>query len=87
MLKQKNITMKHLTNKIMKTLFETLKPEHKEKLQEMAILYPSAYASLVKSLEDNFNILNLTISEAYSLLMNTSNKTFNIIHLSELFEE
>jgi hypothetical protein len=71
----------------MKTLFDNLKEEHKEQLKEMLPLYPSAYAALIKKLEENYLYSHLTVSEAYSLLMNTSNKTFNIINLSELFYE
>lgn len=71
----------------MKTLFDNLKEEHKLQLKEMAILYPTAYAALVKALEENYLYSLLTISEAYSLVMNTSNKSFNIINLSELFYE
>jgi len=71
----------------MKTLFDNLKEEHKEQLKKMLPLYPSAYAALVKTLEDNYLYSHLTISEAYSLLMNTSNKSFSIINLSDLFYE
>ena len=72
----------------MKTLFENLKEEHKLQLKEMAILYPTAYAALVKALEENYLYSLLTISEAYTLLINTTNQTSNIIiNLSELFYE
>jgi hypothetical protein len=71
----------------MKTLFENLKEEHKLQLEEMAKLYPSSHARLVKALEDNYVYTLLTISDAYNLVMNTSNKSFNIINLSELFYE
>jgi hypothetical protein len=71
----------------MKTLFEALKPQHKEQLQEMANLYPNAHAALVRALEENYLYSYLTISEAHSLIMNTSNKSFNILSLAELFEE
>ncbi len=71
----------------MKTLFENLKEEHKLQLEVMQEVYPNSYAALVKTLENNYVISLLTISEAYTLLMNTSNKSFSITNLSELFYE
>jgi hypothetical protein len=71
----------------MKTLFDNLKEEHKEQLKEMLPLYPSAYAALIKTLEENYLYSHLTVSEAYSLLMNTTNKSFSVINLSDLFYE
>jgi len=71
----------------MKTLFENLKEEHKLQLEDMAKLYPSSHARLVKSLEENYVFTLLTVSDAYSLVMNTSNKSFSITNLSELFYE
>jgi hypothetical protein len=71
----------------MKTLFDNLKEEHKEQLEVMKEIYPNSHAALVKKLEDNYLYSLLTISEAYTLLLNTSNKSFSITNLSELFYE
>jgi hypothetical protein len=71
----------------MKTLFENLKEEHKQQLEVMAELYPSSHARLVKALEDNYLWSLLTVSEAYTLLINTSNKRFLLTNISELFYE
>ena len=71
----------------MKTLFENLKEEHKFQLEVMKEIYPSSHASLVKALQNNYLYSWLTVSEACSLIMNTSNKSFSIINLSELFYE
>jgi hypothetical protein len=71
----------------MKTLFENLKEEHKLQLEVMAELYPNSHARLVKTLEENYVYTLLTVSDAYSLVMNTTNKSFNIINLSNLFYE
>lgn len=71
----------------MKTLFENLKEEHKQQLEVMQEVYPNSHASLKKTLENNYVISLLTISEAYTLLMNTSNKSFSVTNLSELFYE
>jgi len=71
----------------MKTLFDNLKEEHKEQLEKMAKLYPNSHARLVKALEENYVYTLLTVSDAYSLVMNTTNKSFNIINLSNLFYE
>ncbi len=71
----------------MKTLFENLKEEHKMQLEVMKEIYPNSYARLVKTLEDNYICSLLTISDAYTLLINTSNKSFSITNLSDLFYE
>ena len=71
----------------MKTLFENLKEEHKLKLDVMAELYPNSHARLVETLENNYLYSMLTISEAFTLIMNTSNKSFSVTNLSDLFYE
>jgi hypothetical protein len=71
----------------MKTLFENLKEEHKQQLEVMAELYPNSHARLVKTLEDNYLYSLMTISDAYTLILNTSNKSFTITNLSDLFYE
>lgn len=71
----------------MKTLFENLKEEHKQQLEVMAELYPNSHARLVKTLEDNYLYSLITISDAYTLILNTSNKSFSITNLSDLFYE
>lgn len=71
----------------MKTLLENLKEEHKLKLDVMAELYPNSHARLVETLENNYLYSMLTISEAFTLIMNTSNKSFSVTNLSDLFYE
>jgi hypothetical protein len=71
----------------MKTLFENLKEEHKEQLEVMKEIYPNSHARLVKTLEDNYLYSLMTISDAYTLVLNTSNKSFSITNLSDLFYE
>jgi len=71
----------------MKTLLENLKEEHKQQLEMMQEVYPSSHAALVKTLQDNTLFTLLTISEAYTLLINTSNKSFSVTNLAELFYE
>jgi hypothetical protein len=71
----------------MKTLFENLKEEHKLQLEVMREIYPSAHAALVKTLQDNTLFTLLTISEAFTLLINTSNKSFSVTNLADLFYE
>ena len=71
----------------MKTLLENLKEEHKLKLDLMAELYPNSHARLVETLENNYLYSMLTISEAFTLIMNTSNKSFSVTNLSDLFYE
>ena len=71
----------------MKTLFEKLKEEHKQQLEVMREIYPSAHGSLVRELESNYFYSYLTISSAFTLLINTSNKSFSVTNLAELFYE
>jgi hypothetical protein len=71
----------------MKTLFENLKEEHKQQLEMMQEVYPSSHAALVKTLQDNTLFTMLPILEAYTLLINTSNKSFSVTNLAELFYE
>ena len=71
----------------MKTLFENLKEEHKEQLEVMKETYPNSHARLVKTLEENYLYSLMTISDAYTLVLNTSNKSFSITNLSDLFYE
>lgn len=71
----------------MKTLFENLKEEHKQQLEVMKELYPNSHARLVETLENNYLYSMLTISEAFTLIMNTSNKSFSVTNLSDLFYE
>jgi len=71
----------------MKTLFENLKEEHKEQLEVMKEIYPNSHARLVKTLEENYLYSLMTISDAYTLVLNTSNKSFSITNLSDLFYE
>jgi hypothetical protein len=71
----------------MKTLFDNLKEEHKLQLEVMKEIYPNSHSRLVKALEDNYLYSLLTISDAYTLILNTSNKSFSITNLSDLFYE
>jgi hypothetical protein len=71
----------------MKTLFENLKEEHKMQLEVMKEIYPNSHARLVKTLEDNYVWSLLTISDAYTLISNTTNKSFSVTNLSDLFYE
>jgi hypothetical protein len=71
----------------MKTLFERLKDEHKEQLEEMKLLYPTSHDNLVKTLQEKYGWSDLTISEASTLVLNTSNELLTITNLSELFYE
>jgi hypothetical protein len=71
----------------MKTLFENLKEEHKMQLEVMKEIYPNSHERLVKTLQDNYVWSLLTISDAYTLILNTSNKSFSVTNLSDLFYE
>lgn len=52
----------------MKTLYEQLKPEYKQKLQEEAKHYPSLIKGVVESLQENYFWSGLTIGQAKDLI-------------------
>ena len=71
----------------MKTLFEELKPEFLEKLEQEAVLYPSVTERTITELKDNFSWLNLTVNTAQNLCSLDNNKNLSIIDLSNLFNK
>jgi len=71
----------------MKTLFEQLKPEFLEKLNEEAVLYPSVTARTITELKENISWLNLTVNTAQNLCTLDKNKNLGIIELSNLFND
>ena len=52
----------------MKTLYDKLKPEYKQKLDEQAIEYPSLVKGIIISLKDNYFWSNLTVGQAKDLI-------------------
>ncbi len=71
----------------MKTLFEELKPEFLEKLEQEAVLYPSVTERTITELKNNFSWLHLTVNTAQNLCMLDKNKNLSIIELSNLFNK
>ena len=71
----------------MKTLYENLKEEHKLQLLEMEKKYPASHEQLVTELKSKYLYSYLTISDAFTLLMNTTNKGLSFNNLAELFYE
>jgi len=55
----------------MKTLYQQLKPEIKQKLEKEAIDYPSLVKSVVSSLKDNYLWNHLTIGQAKDFIQFT----------------
>ena len=52
----------------MKTLYDKLKPEYKQKLDEQAVEYPSIVKNLTKTLKDNYFWSHLTVGQAKDLI-------------------
>jgi hypothetical protein len=71
----------------MKTLFDQLKPEFLEKLNEQSVLYPSLTEKIILELKENVFWLHLTVNTAQNLCMLDKNKNLGIIELSNLFKE
>ena len=63
------ITKKTKTN--MKTLYDKLKPEYKQKLEKEAVNYPSLVGSVVNALKDNYLWSHLTIGQAKDFIQFT----------------
>ena len=59
----------------MKTLYEKLKPEYKQKLDEQSVEYPSTIKSIKNALKDNYFWGHLTVGQAKDLITFT-NYTF-----------
>jgi hypothetical protein len=55
----------------MKTLYQQLKPEIKQKLEKEAIDYPSLVKSVISSLKDNYLWNHLTIGQAKDFIQFT----------------
>jgi hypothetical protein len=70
----------------MKTLFENLKPEFLEKLEQEAVLYPSVTERTITELKENISWLNLTVNTAQNLCM-LNDKNLSIIDLANLFDK
>ena len=52
----------------MKTLYDKLKPEYKQKLDEQAEQYPSLIKGVILSLKDNYFWSGLTVGQAKDLI-------------------
>ncbi len=52
----------------MKTLYDKLKPEYKQKLDEQAVEYPSIVKNLTSTLKDNYFWSHLTVGQAKDLI-------------------
>jgi hypothetical protein len=70
----------------MKTLFETLKPELLEKLQQESLLYPCLTEKTILELKGNISWLNLTVNTAVNLCR-FEDKNLGILELSNLFNK
>ena len=70
----------------MKTLYERLKPEHKAKLDEQSIKYPSAIPAAIKEMTNNNSVLDLRYLTIQSLYMYLDLKNSNIDTIMNLFE-
>ena len=52
----------------MKTLWQQLKPEYKQRLEEQAVEYPTLVKGIKISLKDNYFWSHLTIGQAKDLI-------------------
>lgn len=52
----------------MKTLYDKLKPEYKQKLEKQAEQYPSLIQQITESLQENYFWSSLTLAQAKDLI-------------------
>tara|TARA_R100000278_G_C5438826_1_gene152974 strand:- start:650 stop:883 length:234 start_codon:yes stop_codon:yes gene_type:complete len=52
----------------MKTLYDKLKPEYKQKLEKQAEQYPSLIQQITESLQENYFWSSLTVGQAKDLI-------------------
>jgi hypothetical protein len=71
----------------MKTLFERLKPEIKEKLLSQQEDYPIMINDLVKKLNDNVAVTEIKLGDLSSLTNFSPNWISQISQLYEMFED
>ena len=62
----------------MKTLYQSLKPEYREALQDNEDKYPSAVNSVIKSLKHNVLWSRLTVSEVRDFITLSDNRLFDV---------
>jgi hypothetical protein len=71
----------------MENLFNRLKPEVLELLNQSAEKYPESVKSLKQTLSENISVLELTINDAYMLLWHTTKEGFYLTNLLALFKD
>ena len=70
----------------MKTLFEKLKPEVAELLRLESEMYPLIIQDLIDELQSKYFWIDMTVKNAHFLVTLNFNKSFNILQLTECFE-
>ena len=71
----------------MKTLFENLKPEILEKLNQRLIDYPCSTENMISELKANCFWLDIKVNTAQNLCSLDNDKNLGIIELSNLFNK
>ena len=71
----------------MKTLFEKLKPEVAELLRLESEIYPTIAQDLMYELQSKYFWTEITVKNAYFLVRLDQNKSFNILQLTECFND
>jgi len=71
----------------MKTLFERLKPEIKEKLLKEQTEYPHLIGDLIKTLQDNVAVTEMKLGDLSSVSNFSPGYVNKITELYDMFEE
>ena len=75
-----------ITN-IMKTLFERLRPEQRERLQEMEGEFPYMHRNLLRTLKKFKYVVDIPFGEVCNVVQYLTNETVSITAIYDCFED
>ena len=75
------------TINIMKTLFERLRPEQRERLQEMEGEFPYMHRNLLRTLKKFKYVVDIPFGEVVNVVQYLTNETISITAIYNCFED
>ena len=75
------------TINIMKTLFERLRPEQRERLQEMEGEFPYMHRNLLRTLKKFKYVVDIPFGEVVNVVQYLTNETVSITAIYDCFED
>ena len=71
----------------MKTLFERLRPEQRERLQEMEVEFPYMHRNLLRTLKKFKYVVDIPFGEVCNVVQNLTNEAVSITAIYDCFED